>query len=286
MRRRTPLALLVFSFFGCGASTAFAQAADPDWSVVGWERAVGLVNPVGLEHAASVGLRYDFSDADNPLLSDTRLELGAINYTSPLDSLSGLYAELIPLSLLVLRAEASWIAAWSADGLGAHRAAQSYEQAEGEAGVGHGLRLFLGATLRLAVPIGAWRVIALNEFAVEWVRMDVETENGFAPYYYRPRDDLIFASEEFVYRNHAMLLFESPLAEGLLLRFGGYDQLSVLLGGSGQRHQAGLIAALAIDFGGSPIGEVMPFLRIGMQAGGPRAGELTGLLGLTIEYGP
>jgi hypothetical protein len=95
------------------AHGAEAQAGENDPArVIVRQRAVGIANPVGLEHAVALALNAPLGDAHNPLTSLAHLEVGVSQYTSPVYARSGGYLQLSPLSLLVLRAELTGTVMW------------------------------------------------------------------------------------------------------------------------------------------------------------------------------
>lgn len=274
MRVATLVALLLVTL----ATPASAQRR---LDLVVHQRVVGLIEPMGAEHALRIGLRGPLGDRRELLFTGAHVEVGAVNYTSPIDSMTGGYLAVSPIALLVLRAELTATAMWpiGMDGAG-YYGAESYfadNDLRAERG-GHarGWSLLVSATLQGAVPIGPLRLLMVDELTLEHVTL------GEADFHFDPRRDAVLARQDWVLGNRAMLLLEARV-EGSLLRLGAYHDLRFVPRSESLASQLGGMVALAVDAGPS-VPELMPFLRMGAYTDGTRAGSFTLLGGVMIRY--
>ncbi len=65
--------------------------------------------PIGLSFVSDAGYRLALSDSESMLLEDTYLELGATNNASPAYLWGGPYVQLLPLTVLELRASLQYV---------------------------------------------------------------------------------------------------------------------------------------------------------------------------------
>jgi len=245
------------------------------------QRVVGLIEPMGAEHSIRIGMRGPLGDPRELLFTGAHVEVGAVNYTSPIDSITGGYLEVSPIALLILRAELTATAMWpiGMDGAGYYDA-ESYSAANdlrAERGRhASGWNFLVSATLQGAVPIGPLRLLMVDELTLEHVTL------GDADFHFDPRRDAVLAKQDWVLGNRAMLLLEANV-EGSLLRFGAYHDLRSVPRSESLATQLGGMVALAVDAGPS-VPEVMPFLRMGAYLDGARAGSFTLLGGVMLRY--
>lgn len=246
------------------------------------QRVVGLLNPMGVEHAVGVGLRAPIGDPAELLFSGAHVELGAVNYTSPIYTRTGGYLELSPIAPLVLRVEAAQATVWpiGLDGAGyfPSRDGQrpSLEGARGEAATGWDARA--SAVLQMAFPLGPLRLVLWNESAVELVQL------GDAPYHFSARHDAVLARRDFVVSDWGMAMLEIPIG-GWALRLGVYDEVRAVPRSGWLANQLGGIAMLSADRVVPEIGSVAAFVRAGAYTHHQRrAGDPALLLGVMVRY--
>ncbi len=275
---------LVLLACALAASSGSIVARAQDLRAVATQRVVGLIEPMGAEHAISLGARAPIGDPREQLFQDAHLELGLASYTTPIDTQSGAYLEVSPLAFLVLRAELLGVAVWpiGLDGAGyypvsgydaplAARPAQDARHAAGWIGRA-------SAILQVAIPLGPLRLIAWNQLGVERASI------GNASHWFSPRYDAVLAREEWMLTEDAMVLLEGRLDRSLVLRAGAYDALRSIPRSGYLANQAGLIAALTFERPTDEVEELMPFVRFGAYTNGRREGTATLLLGVTIRY--
>jgi hypothetical protein len=250
------------------------------------QRVVGLVNPLGAEHMLHAGVRLPIGDPSELIFTNAHFEAGVSSYTSPIYTMNGGYVQLSPVALIVLRAELSGVAMWplGEDGAG-HFALDRYE-AQLDSGAldsvhaleAHGWNAQLSMTLQGAVPIGPARVLMWSQLVLEHQQL------GSAPYYFSPRYDLVLAREDTMLASSSMVLLEIPLADGVDLRAGAYDDLRYVLGSEYLANQAGPLVALTLTRVDPAVPEVTVFARAGAYTNGRREGNWTGLVGVILRY--
>lgn len=261
-----------------------SHAAAQELRPVLTQRVVGLVEPMGAEHAIQLGARAPVGDPRELLFADTHVELGVSSYTTPIDSMNGAYLQVSPLAFLVLRAELLGVTVWplGIDGAGYYGVSGDLGELgplpAGDARHASGWVGLASAVLQLAFPIGPLRVIVWNQLGVEHVRV------GDADYQLSARHDAVLARGEWIVDEDAMVLLEGRLGDQLLLRGGAYDALRFVPRSGYLANQAGLIAALSIERVDPAVPEVMPFARVGVYTDGRRAGSFTLLAGITVRY--
>ena len=147
-------------------STAFAQPR-----VVAHQRAVGVINPMGVEHMVAPAVRTSLHDGDDLLLRDTYAEVGAASYTSPIYQMSGGYLEISPVAFLVLRAQLTQMQVWPIGMPGAGYYGTDNDALpplDGERGASaSGFDAVVSALLQGAYGVGAFRAILWNELSFE-----------------------------------------------------------------------------------------------------------------------
>ncbi len=285
-RSASGAAALAASALLASSALLTAPADAQSATVVVRQRVVGVITPMGAEHAIGVGMHVPLSRSGNPLFEGTHLELGARTYTSPVYSQTGAYLQVSPLAFLILRAEAGGKALWSIgmDGAGfypvggydADVRSRNLPAAAGR--VASGLNAQMSAILQGAFSVGAWRPIFWNQLVVEYERLGAED------YHYSPKYDLVLARSEWMIANTAMVLLERSFGDRLALRAGGYDDLRYVLASGARSHQLGLTAMVAIGSGGW-LRELLIFARAGvLLAPERRADQATGLVGLIARY--
>lgn len=271
-------------------STARAEAPEPGAADrlrgVVHQRVVGLLNPMGAEHMASVGVRARLGDPANVLFTGTHAEAGVINYTSPIYSTTGGYLQVSPLAFLVLRAEITAMNMWpiGIEGAG-YYPMDGYASDLGSANLApdagrdaSGWNVLLSATLQGALPVGPVRLIVWDQLTFE------HTSLGDDPFYFSPRLDLIAARQDWTVGNSAMVLVEADLGDGVGLRAGVFDDLRWVPGSDYLANQVGPILALAVTRADPAVAEVMPFVRGAIYTNGRRTEQLSLLAGVFVRY--
>ncbi|MCB9594633.1 MAG: hypothetical protein H6719_18005 [Sandaracinaceae bacterium] len=274
MPRRWLLSLLLALL----PSVARAQARP-----VVHQRVVGQLGPTGVEHAVALGYRADLGDPRELLFTGAHAEVGVVNYTSPIYSISGAYLEVSPVAFLSLRAAFTGAEVWplGTDGAGyfASQDRSLPSLAGADASHASGWNVHLTGLLQGAVPIGPLRAILWNEVTFEHVRL------GEAPYHFSARHDAVLAQNDWVISSWAMALVEIPLDVGLVLRAGVYDEVRHVPSSGALFNQVGVMAMLASEQPVPEVGQLLPFVRAGIYTNHERrAGDPTLLLGAMIRY--
>jgi hypothetical protein len=244
-----------------------------------------LLNPMGMQHTLSTGFRGELGDQDDILFTGAHAETGLVSYVAPVFAINGAYAEISPLSFLVLRAELTQNVVWpiGMEGAGYFGLDSETEDVQvlaaerAESAVGWSARL--GATLQGAIPLGPVRLLIADQLTAQYA------EIGAAPFYYDMRWDLVMAREDWVLINNAVVLVDIPLDATLKLRAGAYDDLRYVPRSGYIGHQVGPIVALTIEHPAPEVPEVTPYIRAGYYTDHVvRAEEFTILAGVSVTY--
>lgn len=278
--RTTLLALLAL------ASSARAQEENESaMRGVVHQRFVALLNPMGMEHTLSVGLRGALGDQDELLFMGAHAETGLISYVSPVFVQNGGYVEVSPLSFLVLRGELVHQVLWPIGMEGAgYYALDGYELRQeelapenGESAQGWAGRL--SATAQGLVPIGPTRLLLYDQLTAQYASL------GSGSHYYDMKWDLVLAREDWVLVNSAAVLLEVDLGADVALRFGAYDEVRFVPASGYVGHQVGAIAMLEVENAAPEVPSITPFVRGGYYTSHvQRADEWTILGGVAIDY--
>ncbi len=285
------------------AVVALAAHASPGWAqdraqdgaqdraqtrVVVHQQLIALLNPMGAQHTARLGVRSPLGDQDALLFGGAHAEAGVVSYLAPVFAIQGGYLEVSPLSFLVLNAEMTGAAVWpiGMDGAGyyglggyddADVVGQTLAADRGASATGWGVRL--GAQLQGAIPLGDVRLLLVDGASFNHESM------GGASHYYNLRYDLVLAQQDWVLENDAYLLGEGRLASDVVLRAGAFDNLRYVFGSGYVGNQVGAIAAVTFE----DVDPRMPGLSVYVRGAYythhvSRQDELTVLGGLSIDY--
>lgn len=252
------------------------------------QRLAAVLEPSGAEHMIALGTREPIGEPGDPVLAGS-VEVGIIDYTSPIDTRNGAYLELVPIAFLVLRAEVVAIAMWSTgmDGAGffpveddrADVRAQNLPGSEGGRASGWNARV--SATLRAAIAIGPFRPIFWSQLALEHEAL------GDAPYHYSPRADLVLRREDWMLSSSTLALLELTLAPGIALRAGAFDDLRWIPRSDAFANQIGPALALAFDRPDPRVEEILFLVRAGTYTDdATRNGAWSALAALIVRYAP
>lgn len=203
----------------------------------------GSINPLGIGNSLRLSLCVPFVTKPGILFDLTNIEMGALLMTSPTDVTGGAFVSFVPLSFLVLRAEASAFSIWPIPLQGAgfislHDASEFKLTAlspspfgNDPAGTAAGGRFLLGMTLRGEVPLGKWLSIAVaDSFAGEYWRVtestwDPAAREGKTLFYAARRDVLLQGPGDWVLANTAALLLGIKATRNFTIRVGATDDL-------------------------------------------------------------
>lgn len=262
------------------ASTASAQV-----ELVGRERLVGLVGPVGAEHMFAIAAREDWQRDDDLLSLGTGVETGLISYTSPIDSLTGGYVEVTPLSFLVLRAEVLGVGLWpiGMDGTGYHavrgEVVDPSRLPSDEGRLAAGIDARVGATLQLAVQLGGLRPILFAQATAEYLRL------GESDQYFSARYDAVLAREDWMVTSTAYAMIEGALRPHVALRIGVYDDLRAVPQSGRLSHTLGGVAMVVWSNPDPVLSELAIASRGGLHVDDTsRTGEWTTLIAVMAGY--
>lgn len=288
METSARVAATVVALFGI-ASSAQAECLDHDrarWVIQ--QSLVMLLNPMGMEHNARIGLCAPLYASDDPVLAQNHVEAGVSTYVSPIYFVPGGYLQLAPASFLFIRAELSALTIWPLplSGAGFYERS-SYDQgwhqddlpADGGGGA-TGFSMRVMAVLRGRVDVAPG--LAIVAFDAGWVDLDVLDRGAF---WVDVRDDLIAAQSDWILANEGVLLLEATIPGGTALRFGAYSALRAVPASGYVGHQLGPIAMLSIPRFDTHVAGLDLFIRLGVYTHhGERVGEAATMLGLAAAW--
>ncbi|MGE0785576.1 MAG: hypothetical protein AB7S26_07800 [Sandaracinaceae bacterium] len=249
------------------------------------ERVAALIEPMGIEHMVGIGARESWGDGRDMLFGHSYAEVGLVNHTSPIYSMTGGYFEVSPIAFMIVRAHMLEVEVWpiGLDGAGYfpsdNGARPSLEGATAGATSG-GLSASLSVVLQGAVDIGDVRAILWNETSAEYYRL------GEAPYHYSARHAFVLAQDDVILGNWAMALAELHLSTNVALRLGAYDDVRAVPRSGALNHQIGGVAMLEIERPVPEIADVTILARVGgyLERDGAAAGDVTALLAVMARY--
>lgn len=273
-----------------GAAASCVGAATPRWAA--HQTLVLLLNPMGAEHNLRVGLCVPLYDSADPLVALNHFEIGATSYVSPVYAIGGGYAQLVPVSFVVLRSELNAMGVWSLpiDGAGyyprddyaARWGASDLPAANGGTASGwsfRGLAALRGRLELATLASGPLVLIAYDAFFADY------HELGDAAYFAQLRFDVVAARHDWVLSNEAMLMVGIPIAGGPELRIGAYDQTRDVPGSGYVGNQVGGVLMLTWTRPCPGIDELSVFVRVGGYTHhGVRLDEATTLGGATADH--
>jgi len=269
---------LILTLLLSSPSPAAAQSR-----VVAQQRLVGVVEPMGAEHMAAVAVRADLGDPSEPLFTGAHAEAGVVNHTSPIYTMTGGYLQVSPIALLQLRAQLTSVNVWpiGTDGAGYYPSQDGAlpDLSAAAGGDASGFSFLVSGVLQGAVPIGDARLVLWSELSWEHLRL------GDAPHHFSARHDTVLARQDDVIGDWSMLMLELPIARGVVLRFGAYDNVRHVPRSGWLSNQLGAVVMLSADDPIPEVGHVLPFVRVGAYTNHPRrAGDPTALFGVMVRY--
>jgi len=270
-----------------GSSRARHCAGEGGPRLVLHQLVAAQYNPWGVEHSVRFGACVPLVTTPGVLFDYTHVELGVVNYLSPVYTQFGGYAQITPLSFLQLRAEVSWLGYWPFFfNRAGYFSRQNYDAdyrdhtlPSDQAGRAFGWNVNLIATFRARVSVGPVAIAMLSMFSVEaWAL-------GDEPYYLNLRRDLILRQTDWLLANEAIACVEIPLTEVVSLRIGAYDSYRGALMSGEESNQVGLIIMPVFSRLGSAARDFSPFVRVGAFTHHPfRRGTVGVLAGLMASY--
>jgi hypothetical protein len=220
------------------------------------------------------------------LFDYTHVELGFVNYLSPVYSQVGGYFQVVPLSLLVFRVELSWLGYWPffvdrAGYFGRSSPDDDYRNralpAEA-ASTATGWNMNIVGVLRGRIPLGPVGLVFLDIVNYEYWRL------GSEPYYVNLRRDMIVPRSAWILANEAVVALEVPLSGTLNLRVGGFDAFRCV---PATEHRANLAGGIVMLHWPKArrARDLSPFVRVGVYSHHPfRRGTVAVLAGVTTSY--
>lgn len=251
------------------------------------EAAVFLLNPMGMEHQARLGLCEPLYASRSVALGRNHVELGASSYFSPVYAYVGPYAELAPATFFSVRFELLGLGMWPIPIAGAGyyplaSAGAKFNDADVPEGKGKSAGGWVAKTtftLLGKVDLGPKAAIV----AADQLSIDHE-EVGWAPYWLDVRNDLVAARKDEVACNEAAVLFEIPIKKSFL-RFGPYDALRATPRSGYVGHQIGGMAMFEVAQPTRSIASFAVWARLGGYTHHAiRAGEPATLLGVAFDW--
>lgn len=203
----------------------------------------GSINPLGIGNSMRLSLCTPLITKPGILFDLTNVDFGLLLLTSPTDVTGGAFVNIVPISILVLRAEISGFGIWpiplqgagfitlkSADDFTLNSLSPS-PFGENPAGHASGGKFLVGATLRGEVPIGRFLSIAVtNSFNAEYWRLtngtwDPAAAAGKEFFVSARRDVALRGPGDLVLANTAALVFGINPHRNVVLRVGITDDL-------------------------------------------------------------
>lgn len=270
-------------------SAAHARCAGSDdarW--LASQSLVLLLNPMGAEHNARLGVCVPLYDTDDAVLSLNHFEAGVSTYLSPIYFVPGAYVQVAPVSFWLFRAEMHAVTIWPIPlgGAGFYER-DNYQQSwtrdelpaeDGEAAAGWSARLFNLLRFRLDLT----ESVALLALAATWMEINLLDRGDF---YLDVRDDLIAANGDWVVANEGTLMVQATFPEGFGLRFGAYSALRSVPAASYVQHQVGPIAMLSFGRIDTHVSSLGVFIRLGVYTHHRfRVGQAATMLGLSVGW--
>ncbi|MFK7986966.1 MAG: hypothetical protein AB8I08_13155 [Sandaracinaceae bacterium] len=252
------------------------------------QRLVALLNPMGMEHSVSAGLRNPLGDPDSLFFEGAHTEVGVRSYVSPVYAVQGGYVEVSPLSFLVLSFETTGTVMWpiGMDGAGyyplnGYHADVQSDALPGDAGESAtGWEMTMGLTLQGALAIGPTRLLVASALTARHATL------GASSHYYSLRHDLVLAARDWVIQNEAVALVQVTVERGTTVLLGAYDQVRYVPRSGYVGHQVGPMAALSFEAPDALVSGIDVFVRGGMYSDHvTRAGQPTVLGGVNVHYG-
>lgn len=210
----------------------------------------GSINPLGIGNIVRLGWCTPLIRKPGLLFDFTNFDIGALFTNSPTDVNLGVQAFLSPLSILVLRAEATVFYIWpiplqgagfitvnspqeftlarlSPDPTGFNRMTG---QPEVPATTAYGGRVMVGMTLQGQVPLGKRLDIAAAIGAnIEYWSLSSSALSGLPPgggFYSARRDVILLGSADWLVMSTAALLFNIKIHRNSSLKIGGVNDLA------------------------------------------------------------
>lgn len=269
-----------------GARADCAGSDAPRWLAT--QSLVGLVNPLGTEHNARVGLCAPLYSSEDPVLSLNHFEGGISTYLSPVYLVPGLYAQVAPVSFWLVRAEVHGLLVWPIPLGGAgYYPRSTYRQSwgrddlpaeDGGSTAGFSMRLFNLLRFRLALT----ESLALLALAATWTETNILSQGGL---WVDLRDDVIAASGDWIVANEGILLLQARWPDGFGLRFGAYSALRAVPSADYVGHQVGPLAMISWGRIDPHVYGLGFFIRFGVYTHHRfRTGQAAGMIGMSVDW--
>jgi hypothetical protein len=203
----------------------------------------GSINPLGIGQVLRLSLCTPLITKPGLMFDLTNIEVGALLLNSPTYVSFGGFVNLVPLSILVLRAEADGFYIWPTplEGAGFITLPTSRDFTKvslspspfgpNPATTASGGRILLGATLRGELPIGKWLSIAVTDsINGEYWRVSDGTwaqaaALGHSVFYVARRDVVLNGPGDWLLMNTAALLLGINAHPNVTVRVGATDDL-------------------------------------------------------------
>ncbi len=228
------------------------------------EAVIGQMNPIGGENQLQVSQCEPLIRRPGVLFDLTNVQVGLVSNTAPVYTNTGVFASLMPLSVLELRAEATWVGYWpigldaaSYYPLASHEA--PFEILPADEGVSaDGVNANLGAKLQFELPLATGVTLAaVDSMTAEYWAV------GQGAYYYNVRRDVVTARSDWIVKNSAMLLVGYQATPRWLLRAGLYDDLTYVPASGYTANVLSLLLTAVVDRWPTDDAQTQPFLSVG-----------------------
>lgn len=224
------------------------------------------INPLGVENQLALSLCMPFTRTPGVLFDFTNVEVGLVNYLSPIYDHQGAFISITPLSFLKLRVEVAGLGIWPIplDGSG-YNGFTGYDddfsedvRRQREGGSTTGTVVELSATLQGKVPLPGGKSVLFTDTFIGglWTV-------GDAPFYYNSRRDVLLSRSDWVLKNTGALLVEIPLSDNISVRVGAMDDLNYVPRSGYLTNIVAGITTLLVKRAGPVLRNLQPFVRVG-----------------------
>jgi hypothetical protein len=284
MRARAAAAAMLLSGIASAAPLQCLGRGSSQWQVD--ETLLLVANPEGFENQLRANLCVPLFARPGVLFDYTQWDVGVFNYVSPVYVEQGVYVDVAPLSFLQLRADFAGLVEWPLplDGAGYFSLpgyTNDYRDTQlpaADAKSALGLNATFSAVLQGAVPLGArLELLASDTALVDWWLV------GTGAYYVNLRRDVVLARSDLLIKNIAFLMLSFTLLDGVWLRAGAVDDLSVVPASHAVINILSGYFSVPLRRDGA-LRELEPYVRLGAYTNHPWRRGFTLMAGISLGW--